>query len=92
MRLPFVHVTRFRLTLVGNSSNLAPHPQIVIYAAGWETARFFAEFVPERTTDTTNTNTNTNSLYFQPRYYFTNRIFTKRNIYTVQNESEIKNS
>ena len=35
MRLPFVQVTRFRLTLVGNFSNLAPPlTEIVIYAAG----------------------------------------------------------
>ena len=34
MRLPFIQVTRFRLTLVGNFSNLAPRPEIVIYAAG----------------------------------------------------------
>ena len=37
MRLPFVQVTRFRLTLVGNFSNLAPlSPEIVMYAADTE--------------------------------------------------------
>ena len=33
MRLRFVQVTRFRLTIVRNFSNLVPPPEIVIYAA-----------------------------------------------------------
>ena len=29
MHLPFAQVTRFRLTLVGNFSNLAPHQKLL---------------------------------------------------------------
>ena len=44
MRLPFVQVTRFKLTLVGNFSNLAPPPEMVIYAAGLKMIHFQNRF------------------------------------------------